>query len=184
MYAQVDKQKDNKSKSVAHSVTQKKSTVKQGFGFVDSRPEAIVQRTLQERVNNSSQVKLEADNDLSQNMGQSITQFVRGKKFKHNRKADRLAKTQGLERSIPIEEEREFSVVSQSETSNPYTSSEITEILGKVTLDPFDIDPSRIRTMHAGISNRFSNDDEIIDLVEKLKKDPSYIDKIVSNLSL
>jgi hypothetical protein len=37
MYDQVDKSKENKSKSIANSVTQKKSGVKQGFGFVDNR---------------------------------------------------------------------------------------------------------------------------------------------------
>jgi len=41
MYAQVDKQKDNKSRGVANSVTQKKSNVKQGFGFVDNRTQPL-----------------------------------------------------------------------------------------------------------------------------------------------
>ena len=31
--------------SAAHSVTQKKSNVKQGFQFVDNRPEAVAQRS-------------------------------------------------------------------------------------------------------------------------------------------
>ena len=55
MYAQVEKPKENKSSSVANSVTQKKSNGKQGFGFVDKRPETIAQRKLQEMVDNSSQ---------------------------------------------------------------------------------------------------------------------------------
>ena len=37
MYAQVEKPKENKSRAVANSVAQKKSNVKQGFGFVDNR---------------------------------------------------------------------------------------------------------------------------------------------------
>ena len=37
MYAQVEKSKEGKSRAVANAVTQKKSSVKQGFGFVDNR---------------------------------------------------------------------------------------------------------------------------------------------------
>lgn len=55
MYAQIEKPKENKSKEVANTVTQKKSAGKQGFGSVDNRPEAIAQRKLQEIANNSPQ---------------------------------------------------------------------------------------------------------------------------------
>jgi hypothetical protein len=90
-----------------------------------------------------------------------------------------LAKAQGIERSTPNEEERGFSVVSQSECTNPYQPSEIADILQKIEPGKlFDIDPSRIRTMHAGISNRFSNDVEIIDLVQELKDNPTNIKHI------
>jgi len=44
MYEQVEKPKENKSKAVVNSVAQKKSNGKQGFGFVDNRPESITQR--------------------------------------------------------------------------------------------------------------------------------------------
>ena len=47
MYEQVEKPKEDKSRTVAASVNQKKSNRKQGFGFVDNRPEAVVQRKLQ-----------------------------------------------------------------------------------------------------------------------------------------
>jgi len=47
MYAQVEKPKENKSKAVANSVVQKKGSLKQGFGFVDNRPEARYQQTIQ-----------------------------------------------------------------------------------------------------------------------------------------
>jgi hypothetical protein len=40
MYEQVEKPKENKSRAVANSVAQRKSKVKQGFGFVDNRPES------------------------------------------------------------------------------------------------------------------------------------------------
>lgn len=46
MYKQVEKPKGNKSRAVANSVTQKKSNGKQGFGFVDNRPESIIQTIL------------------------------------------------------------------------------------------------------------------------------------------
>lgn len=49
MYAQLEKPKENNSRSVAYSVTKKNSNVKQGFGFVDNRPEAIVQRSIMSR---------------------------------------------------------------------------------------------------------------------------------------
>ncbi|MBE0370308.1 hypothetical protein [Pseudoalteromonas aurantia] len=44
MYAQIEKPKGHKGRAVASTVTQKKSNVKQGFGFVDNRPETIIQR--------------------------------------------------------------------------------------------------------------------------------------------
>lgn len=55
MYAQVEKPKDNKSRAIANNLAQKRSTVKQGFGFVDNRPEAITKREFREIKNNSSQ---------------------------------------------------------------------------------------------------------------------------------
>lgn len=57
MYAQVEKPKENNCSAVAKSFAQKKSNVKQRFGFVDKRPEAAAQRKLQEMANNSSLTK-------------------------------------------------------------------------------------------------------------------------------
>jgi hypothetical protein len=51
------KKQENKSPSVTNSVTQKKSGAESTFQFVDNRPEAIVQRKLQEIANNSPQTK-------------------------------------------------------------------------------------------------------------------------------
>jgi hypothetical protein len=48
MYAQVEKTKENKSRAAANSVGQKKSNMKQCFGFVDNRPAAVSQKNLQE----------------------------------------------------------------------------------------------------------------------------------------
>lgn len=57
MYEQVEKPKENKSRAVANSVAQKKNGVKQGFGFVDNRPEHIVARSLQmKNINEQSQL--------------------------------------------------------------------------------------------------------------------------------
>ncbi len=44
MYKQVEKQKISNSKVFSNEVVQKNSNVKQGFGFVDNRPEAVSQR--------------------------------------------------------------------------------------------------------------------------------------------
>lgn len=46
MYEQVENSKDKKSKAVANPVAQKKSSMKKDFGFVDNRPETIVQKVL------------------------------------------------------------------------------------------------------------------------------------------
>lgn len=50
MYAQIEKSKESENRAVANSVAQKNSNVEQGFGFVDNRPEAIAQRTLQGKI--------------------------------------------------------------------------------------------------------------------------------------
>ena len=55
MYAQVEKPKEKKSRAIANSVTQKKINTKQGFGFVDNRSKAIVQRNV--KLNNTSIIK-------------------------------------------------------------------------------------------------------------------------------
>ena len=57
MYTKVEKPKENKSKSVANAIGQKKSIGKQGFRFVDNRPEAVAQRKLQEMANNNQIIK-------------------------------------------------------------------------------------------------------------------------------
>lgn len=54
MYEQLTNPKENKSRAIANSVAQKKSNVKQSFGFTDNRPEAFAQRKLQDLANNHS----------------------------------------------------------------------------------------------------------------------------------
>jgi len=54
MYEQVDKPKENKSRSVADKISQKHSGSKSTFQFVDNRAEAIAQRKLQKMAHNKS----------------------------------------------------------------------------------------------------------------------------------
>jgi len=84
MNTYADKTQENKSKSVANSVAQKKSNVKQGFGFVDNRTELVAQRKLQEMTNNFSQtrhpVQLQSMTD-SNSAESECVQFKRDGKF-------------------------------------------------------------------------------------------------------
>jgi len=57
MYTQVEKPKENKSRVVDNYVAQTKSSVKQGFGFLDKRPQVAALWKLQDMANNSSQDK-------------------------------------------------------------------------------------------------------------------------------
>ncbi len=62
MYEQIEKSKENNSRSIVNTVAQKKSNLKQGFEFVDNRTEAVHQRKIQEAIiTNSSK-----DNQLTQ----------------------------------------------------------------------------------------------------------------------
>ena len=54
MYAQIEKPKENQNRAIASSVAQKKSDVKQGFGFVDNRFEAFSQRKMQDKFTSNS----------------------------------------------------------------------------------------------------------------------------------
>tara|TARA_R110002033_G_scaffold171181_1_gene217493 strand:+ start:253 stop:1179 length:927 start_codon:yes stop_codon:yes gene_type:complete len=56
MYAQKEKPAENKASAVANTVTQKENGGKQGFGFMDNRPEAVVQGKFREMANGSSQI--------------------------------------------------------------------------------------------------------------------------------
>ncbi|MEP3388292.1 MAG: hypothetical protein ABJO02_08910 [Reichenbachiella sp.] len=53
MNTHAEKTQENKTQSVANTVSQKKNDNKSTFQFVDNRPEAITQRKLQEMANNS-----------------------------------------------------------------------------------------------------------------------------------
>lgn len=75
MYAQIEKSKRDKSRAVANVVCQKKSTVKQGFGFVDNRAETITQRKLQRLVFNPRLAQLKALENIANDS--NVVQLVR-----------------------------------------------------------------------------------------------------------
>jgi hypothetical protein len=56
MNTHVDKSRENKSQTVSHGESQKRSNGESTFQFVDNRPEAIQMQEMQELANNSSQV--------------------------------------------------------------------------------------------------------------------------------
>lgn len=104
----------------------------------------------------------------------------RGKQSKHGRKQGRLDKFSGVERSIPQEEQRGFSTQFHSRTINPYSEQEINSLMeNHGPGDLFDVDPSRLRTMHAGISENFSDGRKIADTTRQMKKgDPQFLKKL------
>ena len=59
MYAQVEKSKENKSKAVANSVSQKKGKNRTSDGFADTRSEAITQRKLQQKMSGDATVPIQ-----------------------------------------------------------------------------------------------------------------------------
>ena len=72
MNTHADKTQENKSQTVANDKTQQQSSGESSFQFVDNRPEAIVQRKLQEMANNSPQVsQLRAYQDMANNSPQA-----------------------------------------------------------------------------------------------------------------
>jgi 5-methylcytosine-specific restriction endonuclease McrA len=78
MYEQVEKPKENKSRSVANSVTQKKSNEKQGFGFVDNRQEAITQRLVYKGIANNYSSELSSPATMTQAIQQKTMAHING----------------------------------------------------------------------------------------------------------
>lgn len=76
MYAQIEKSKENKSRVVANSVAQKKSEERQGFGFVDNRPEAIEQRKIELIMNRNQEGKVK-NRTLNQYVVQAFSTIQR-----------------------------------------------------------------------------------------------------------
>jgi hypothetical protein len=71
MNTHADKKSENKSQSVANSLTKLESNGKSTFQFVDNRPEAIAQRRLQEMANNSPRaLQLRALQEMANNSSQ------------------------------------------------------------------------------------------------------------------
>lgn len=71
MNTHADKTKENISQSVPNAASHKQSNGDYTFQFVDNRPEAIVQRKLQEAINSSPKVKqLKAHQEMANNSSQ------------------------------------------------------------------------------------------------------------------
>jgi hypothetical protein len=99
---------------------------------------------------------------------------VRGaKQSKHDRRRLRDAKLAG-ETRMPPEEEHGFSISEISQAHDPYSHEESLSFLqgNAPGGTPFDVDPRRLRTMHAGVSERFSDDRRISDTADQLRRDP------------
>ena len=68
MNTHTDKTQESKSQSMANQVSQKERGVEFTFQFVDNRPEAIVQRKLQEMADNSPRMmQLKAFQEMANN---------------------------------------------------------------------------------------------------------------------
>jgi hypothetical protein len=64
MYERIDKNQENKIRSVANTVYRKKSSGDSTFKYVDNRPEAVAQRKLQNLANHTNIVQ--SSNDIIQ----------------------------------------------------------------------------------------------------------------------
>jgi hypothetical protein len=99
----------------------------------------------------------------------------KGKDSKHGRKNLRADKMDGVTR-IPPEQMKSYRVVNYSDTTNPYTAAEIQALLDQHKPgDLFDVDPNRLRFMHAGVADEFSDGKVVADVIQKLSDDPTYI---------
>lgn len=83
MYEPIEKSKENNSRAVTNFIPHRKNKVKQGYGFVNNRHEAIAQRKLQEMADNSPQAV--AYNYSSQKLSDSskMVEFTSTQKINH-----------------------------------------------------------------------------------------------------
>lgn len=71
MHTRVEKPKENQSRAIANTETQKKSNVKQEFGFVDNRSESAAQRKIQGMAEKTNVIQLKNDhlfNDIPKSL--------------------------------------------------------------------------------------------------------------------
>lgn len=125
MYAQKEKPKENKSKTVANSVVQKKGIGKPMFEFVDNRPETVTQRIQQNAMNNSSKI---VDNQEVPNLSDNRTQV------NLQRKINQVEKDMKEHGDIdnPLE------LIEQRDTESKSTSSKEGVETGKETANNFN----------------------------------------------
>jgi hypothetical protein len=100
------------------------------------------------------------------------------KESRHDRRMESTKKFEGSywDTKQPPEEapDRPYAVKFNSQTVNPYTQEEIQHMLDHhAPGDLFKVDPARVRTMHAGIADAFSDGLRIEDTARQLKDDPA-----------
>jgi len=90
------------------------------------------------------------------------------------RKDKHKAKHDG-DRTPPPEQEHGYSVMYTSETPNPYSKRETRDMLSQHPPgETFMVDPSRLRRMHAGFSDQFSDGRRIEDTTRQMQQhDPA-----------
>jgi hypothetical protein len=102
MYEQIEKPKEKKSIAVANSVAQKKSNVKQGFGFLDNRPKMTQLKSVQKMTNINPQVmqlaesKKSSDKAMAKSMANVKAYSSLGDAYDDEQLATALAKTGGV----------------------------------------------------------------------------------------
>jgi hypothetical protein len=79
MHTSADKKKEKKSQSVANSISQNQHNGKLPFQFVDNRPESILQRKLQEKIQNNSQRKQVVQTQNTNSTSAVVQRFPWGK---------------------------------------------------------------------------------------------------------
>lgn len=133
MYAQMEKSKENKSRSVANSVAQKQISSKSAFQFEDNRHEAIQMKKLHEMANNSPQEKhiaqLQAvNNNLSSIQEQSLIQRTISKTNIVNDDDSRTGKMSHTFQWVATDEHANGYIVQHIKTENVIHSGDIEPI--------------------------------------------------------
>lgn len=92
----------------------------------------------------------------------------------HDRKRSHMSKREGARRQPP-EQEQGYAVTHTTYATNPYDKRETREILSGVAPgQTVMLDPNRIRTMHQGFSNTFSDGRTIADTAAQMQEEHRY----------
>jgi len=132
-YEQVEKPKENKSKAAASSIVQKKSSVKQGFGFVDNRPVAVAERKPQETSNNSHQVEQMAFQEKANNSLQA-KQIAQLQAMAYNYSVDQTVQRQEIKiHSNKSQRIQGFAVIQRRAFADPTNPNTTRQWEGRAT---------------------------------------------------